>query len=175
LRPRPTPIENNNAHARTPQSVLQQHISQHSVLVQPHRSDAGNPRLVLSETYDFALSWSCQSLNSTAFTKALICLSKYGDELSIYATPERLSLSATNSSKSAYCRIKYEKDFFTRYRVADHQEGRNDWTSDNAENITLTGQLLTKVCLTFGILKILIHLAIVAALYPETSHHRKGG
>jgi len=101
-------------------------------------------------------------------------LSKYGDELSIYATPERLSLSATNSSKSAYCRIKYEKEFFTRYRVGDRQEGRNDWTSDNAENITLTGQLLTKVSLTFGILNV-IHPATVTALYPETSHYRKGG
>ena len=58
--------------------------------------------------------------------------------------------------------------------MADHQEGRNDWTSDNAENTTLTGQLLTKVCVTFGIFLILIHLATVAALYPETSHHREG-
>lgn len=86
-------------------------------------------------------------------------MSKYGDELSIYATPERLSLSATNSSKSAYCRIKYEKEFFTRYRVADHQEGRNDQTSDNAENFTLTGQLLTK-----SLLSILRHRTIEKAV-----------
>ncbi|KAI5890530.1 uncharacterized protein SCHCODRAFT_02632118 [Schizophyllum commune H4-8] len=52
------------------------------------------------------------------FTKALFCLSKYGEELSLQATNDTLSLSATNSAKSAYCRLKYDKQFFSRYNIA---------------------------------------------------------
>ncbi|PPQ63670.1 hypothetical protein CVT24_004555 [Panaeolus cyanescens] len=71
------------------------------------------------------------------FTRALTCLSKYGDELSIYGTPAILSLSTTNSSKSAYCRFKYENAFFSRYSVGRLRD-------ENDENSTVTGQLLTK-------------------------------
>ena len=55
------------------------------------------------------------------FSRALNYLSKYGDELSIYATSEFLSFSATNSSKSAYCRFKYDRPFFSRYRLGAYQ------------------------------------------------------
>lgn len=81
-----------------------------------------------------------------AFTKALICLSKYGDELSIYATPDTLSLSATNSSKSAYCRFKYERQFFSKYKV-----GAETWGDDVEDVGNLTGQILVKVRLGFSL------------------------
>jgi cell cycle checkpoint control protein RAD9A len=80
---------------------------------------------------------------SPAFTKALTCLSKYGEELAIYATADTLSLSATNSSKSAYCRFKYEKQFFSKYRIG--QPGVV--LMDNLQQTSVTGQLLTKVIL----------------------------
>ncbi|KAF8972991.1 Rad9-domain-containing protein [Flammula alnicola] len=75
------------------------------------------------------------------FTKALTCLSKYGDELSIYATPEFLSLSATNSSKSAYCRFKYDRHFFSKYRLGAPKDG---WDDEIQEIENVTGQLMTK-------------------------------
>ncbi|KAF9509646.1 hypothetical protein BS47DRAFT_1384310 [Hydnum rufescens UP504] len=52
-----------------------------------------------------------------SFTKALACLARYGDELSIVASPADLSLSVTNSSKSAYARIKFYSGFFDKYSV----------------------------------------------------------
>jgi Rad9 len=79
------------------------------------------------------------------FAKALTCLSKYGDELSIYATSDFLSFSATNSSKSAYCRFKYDRPFFSRYRLGLSQT-RNVDLSDNVHEVqNVTGQLMTKV------------------------------
>ncbi|KAF9010669.1 Rad9-domain-containing protein [Cyathus striatus] len=86
------------------------------------------------------------SFSLKSFTKALTCLSKYGDELTVHATPDFFSLSATNSSKSAYCRFKYDKQFFSRYRVGDSNEKRGDWTQDAGEALAITGQLLTKRC-----------------------------
>lgn len=83
-----------------------------------------------------------------AFTKALTCLSKYGDELFISATQDYLSLSATNSSKSAYCRVKYATPFFSRYSVGDtHRFNRDEQEDPEAEGsmVQVTGQLLTKV------------------------------
>ena len=79
------------------------------------------------------------------FSKALNCLSKYGDELSIYATSEFLSFSATNSSKSAYCRFKYDRPFFSRYRLGVSQTKNNDLSDDVHELQSVTGQLMTKV------------------------------
>ncbi|KAF9050067.1 Rad9-domain-containing protein [Panaeolus papilionaceus] len=79
------------------------------------------------------------------FTRALTCLSKYGDELSIFGTTEILSLSTTNSSKSAYCRFKYENTFFSRYNVDDLRHGN---VNVNDEPHTITGQLLTKSLLS---------------------------
>ncbi|KAK0461319.1 Rad9-domain-containing protein [Desarmillaria tabescens] len=78
------------------------------------------------------------------FTKALTCISRYGDELTLNATPECLSLSATNSSKSAYCRFKYESQFFQKYKI-----GSLDSLADDIEEVTqVTGQLLTKLLLS---------------------------
>ncbi len=77
-----------------------------------------------------------------AFAKALTCLSKYGDELSIYATPEYLSFSATNSSKSAFCLFKYERQFFSRYRLGTASGAR---ATEQEEVQNVTGQLTVKV------------------------------
>ncbi|KAF9484428.1 hypothetical protein BDN70DRAFT_825463 [Pholiota conissans] len=75
-----------------------------------------------------------------AFTRALTCISKYGDEVSIHATSDSLSFSATNSSKSAFCLFKYDKQFFSRYEL-DSGNG----TIDNLEEgHGLTGQLTVK-------------------------------
>ncbi|KAG7446334.1 uncharacterized protein BT62DRAFT_968065 [Guyanagaster necrorhizus] len=78
------------------------------------------------------------------FTKALTCISRYGDELTLNATPECLSLSATNSSKSAYCRFKYERQFFQKYKVGSP----DSWAEDVEEVTQVTGQLLTKSLLS---------------------------
>ena len=79
------------------------------------------------------------------FSKSLNCLSKYGDELSIYATSEFLSLSATNSSKSAYSRFKYDKPFFSRYRLGVSQTINNDMNDGVHQLQSVTGQIMTKV------------------------------
>lgn len=78
------------------------------------------------------------------FSKALNCLSKYGDELSIYATSDFLSFSATNSSKSAYCRFKYDKQFFSRYIIGVFQTKNDNLGDDVQELQNVTGQLMTK-------------------------------
>ncbi|KAJ3512262.1 hypothetical protein NLJ89_g3623 [Agrocybe chaxingu] len=88
------------------------------------------------------------ALSLKAFTKALTCLSRYGEELSIYATPEFLSFSATNSSKSAYCRFKYEKQFFSRYRLGVGLTTRDEWDNEVEEIRNVTGQLLAKALLS---------------------------
>ncbi|KAI0046554.1 hypothetical protein FA95DRAFT_1583033 [Auriscalpium vulgare] len=80
------------------------------------------------------------------FTRALTCLSKYGDDLSIHATPDTLSLSTTNSSLSAYCRFRYGRQFFARYHVG---EGGPRPGADGVEEVlSVTGQLLTKSLLS---------------------------
>ncbi|EPQ56505.1 hypothetical protein GLOTRDRAFT_115739 [Gloeophyllum trabeum ATCC 11539] len=82
------------------------------------------------------------------FTRALGCLSRYGDDLTIYATPDSLSLSSTNSSMSAYARYKFSKSFFVRYNVGDKKSKRNDFADGVQEVLTVTGQLLTKSLLS---------------------------
>ncbi|KAI0954118.1 hypothetical protein AcV7_007440 [Taiwanofungus camphoratus] len=80
-------------------------------------------------------------------TRSLTCLSRYGDEMTIYATPEILALSSTNSSKSAYCRFKYSKQFFSRYSVG--VLSASGVYNDSIEEVpTTTGQLLTKSLLS---------------------------
>ena len=74
--------------------------------------------------------------------RALTCLSKYGDDLTIYATPEYFSLSTTNSSKTAYCRFHYEPEFFTKYAV-DSAPGERRADVEAVESVR--GQLSTKV------------------------------
>ncbi|KIO32475.1 hypothetical protein M407DRAFT_213536, partial [Tulasnella calospora MUT 4182] len=51
------------------------------------------------------------------FTRALAALIKYGEDLDIYATPEYLAISTTNSSKSAYGRWRVAPEFFEKYRI----------------------------------------------------------
>ncbi|KAF7361933.1 hypothetical protein MVEN_00538300 [Mycena venus] len=79
-----------------------------------------------------------------AFTRALACLSRYGEDLAIYATSESISLSTTNSSKSAYCRFKYGRQFFSKYNVSTPDA----WTDGDEDGPTVTGQLLTKSLLS---------------------------
>ncbi|KAJ8587447.1 hypothetical protein M405DRAFT_863720 [Rhizopogon salebrosus TDB-379] len=74
------------------------------------------------------------------FIRALTCLSRYGDDLVIYANSEYLSFSATNSSLSAYCRFKYGRRFFSRYKFKDGT------TRDGVEDVK--GQLLAKTLLS---------------------------
>ncbi|KAJ7593908.1 Rad9-domain-containing protein [Mycena floridula] len=77
-----------------------------------------------------------------SFTRALTCISKYGDEMCIYATSEDISFSATNSSKSAYCRFRYDRQFFTKYSLGVSR------TEGVEEVVNLTGQLMTKSLLS---------------------------
>ncbi|KAJ7218108.1 Rad9-domain-containing protein [Mycena pura] len=78
------------------------------------------------------------------FTRALACLSRYGEDLAIYAAKDSLSLSTTNSSKSAYSRFKYARQFFSKYNV-----GRPDaWAPSEDQDLAVTGQLLTKSLLS---------------------------
>ncbi|KII92728.1 hypothetical protein PLICRDRAFT_51091 [Plicaturopsis crispa FD-325 SS-3] len=100
------------------------------------------------------MQFSLDSGSLKPFTRALTCLSKYGDDLSIYATPESLSLSTTNSSMSAYCRFKYDPQFFITYKVGDRRVGR-DIPDDVEEVEGVTGQLLAK-----SLLSILRHRAV---------------
>ncbi|KAI6149983.1 Rad9-domain-containing protein [Pisolithus thermaeus] len=80
------------------------------------------------------------------FSRALTCLSRYGDDLVIHADAEHLSLSTTNSSLSAYCRFKYSKRFFSRYRVG------NDLNRDRASSTVveedMKGQIPVKTFLS---------------------------
>ncbi|KAJ7725867.1 Rad9-domain-containing protein [Mycena maculata] len=78
------------------------------------------------------------------FTRALTCLSRYGEDLAIYATPETISLSTTNSSKSAYCRFKYSRQFFSKYSVGSPDA----CTNEEEGGLVVTGQLLTKSLLS---------------------------
>lgn len=59
-----------------------------------------------------------------AFTRALICLSKYGEEMTLNATPDEITLSCTNSSMTAYCSFKYSRDFFQRYNLGPAKQSR---------------------------------------------------
>ncbi|KAL4078438.1 Rad9-domain-containing protein [Scleroderma yunnanense] len=81
------------------------------------------------------------------FTRALTCLSRYGDDLVIHADAEYLSLSTTNSSLSAYCRFKYSTRFFSRYRVGNGVNG-NQSSSGGMVNDDVKGQLLAKTLLS---------------------------
>ena len=50
-----------------------------------------------------------------AFTRALACLSRYGDDLVINANPDSVLIQSVNSAKSAYCSFEYKPEFFSRY------------------------------------------------------------
>ncbi|KAE9411190.1 hypothetical protein BT96DRAFT_1027853 [Gymnopus androsaceus JB14] len=85
-----------------------------------------------------------------SFTRALACLSRYGEELCIYSGPEVLTLFCTNSSKSAYCRFKFNKEFFSKYRAGDPAKGTDD---------SVVGQLMAK-----PLLSILKHKTVESTL-----------
>ncbi|OSD05489.1 hypothetical protein PYCCODRAFT_1362252 [Trametes coccinea BRFM310] len=92
------------------------------------------------------------TLDSTGlkhWTRALTCLSKFGDELIMIAAPETFALSATNQAQSAYGRFKYARSFFSRYRVGGYP------ASDDVDVAPLTGQipLLTRIQPLLQILK----------------------
>ncbi|KIY74343.1 hypothetical protein CYLTODRAFT_385147 [Cylindrobasidium torrendii FP15055 ss-10] len=70
------------------------------------------------------------------FTRALTCIARYGDELTLNAMADCLDLSTTNSSKSAYTRFKLDRAFFQKYSL---EEGEDD---------NVTGQLLVKSLLS---------------------------
>ncbi|KAF7964661.1 hypothetical protein HWV62_36787 [Athelia sp. TMB] len=56
-----------------------------------------------------------------------------------------MALAATNSSESAYCRVKYERQFFSRYHIGD----KNAKRAENVDDVQpVTGQLLTKSLLS---------------------------
>ena len=75
------------------------------------------------------------------FTKGVTCLSKYGDEMYIFAGTEYLILSATNTAETSYCRFQYSRTFFTRYNVDQEGSGR---PSGSQEPAGVSGQVLTK-------------------------------
>ena len=80
-----------------------------------------------------------------AFTRALACLSKYSDDITISASPANLTLSAVNSSKSAYGRIIFYPSFFDSYniQVTTSQIRRDD--DEAAEGLIIEGDVLVKV------------------------------
>ncbi|CAL1714621.1 unnamed protein product [Somion occarium] len=74
--------------------------------------------------------------------RALTCLSRYGDDLMIIASLNRLLLHTTNTSQTAYGRIVYNSRFFVRYRVDPRSMD---------EDMNVDGQLSIKSLL--GVLK----------------------
>jgi cell cycle checkpoint control protein RAD9A len=78
---------------------------------------------------------------SLAFTKGVTCISKYGDEMYIFASAECLILSATNTAETSYCRFQYSRMFFTRYSVGQKELNR---PSGSQEPFGISGQVLTK-------------------------------
>ncbi|KAF9564727.1 hypothetical protein CPC08DRAFT_630714 [Agrocybe pediades] len=83
-----------------------------------------------------------------SLTKAVTCLTKYGDELVIAADQDTLCFSTTNSSKSAYCRFKYDKQYFTRYRLGNSAGTPAAYGSQTEEGQLVQGQVLTKAFLS---------------------------
>ena len=83
---------------------------------------------------------------SLAFTKGVTCLSRYGDEMYIFAAAEYLMLSATNTAETSYCRFQYSRVFFSRYNVG--QRGPNP-PGGSQEPVSVSGQVLTKASRRF--------------------------
>ncbi|KAJ3552577.1 hypothetical protein NM688_g4080 [Phlebia brevispora] len=92
------------------------------------------------------------SLDSTGLkhlTRALTCMSKFGDDVTLVATSDKLMLSTTNSSMSAFCRFKFDRDFFSRYKCT------NEPLQPLDDDMRVMGQLLTK-----NLLSILKHRTV---------------
>ncbi|KAJ1308752.1 hypothetical protein OPQ81_004443 [Rhizoctonia solani] len=85
--------------------------------------------------------------NLRTFIKGLACIARYGDELCLHATPEVLTLSATNAAKSAYCGMKFSPEFFDSYHVGGPKDPLH-MTPEGGEEVTVRGQLLAKTLLS---------------------------
>ncbi|EMD39207.1 hypothetical protein CERSUDRAFT_104454 [Gelatoporia subvermispora B] len=105
-------------------------------------------------------------------TRALFCLARYGDELTIHASPEQLTISTTNSSLSAFGRFKYPSAFFSRYSLT---AGADPDDVDAGPNVS--GQLPTKSLLSIlkhkGVEKTVdkCELSIRDAEHPAPGQH----
>ena len=93
-------------------------------------------------SFRITLTTTLTVLGSLAFTKGITCLSRYGDEMYLFATSEYLMLSATNTAETSYCRFQYSRMYFSRYHLG--QTGSNR-PSGSQEPDSVSGQLLTKV------------------------------
>ncbi|CAE6471651.1 unnamed protein product [Rhizoctonia solani] len=81
------------------------------------------------------------------FIKGLTCIARYGDELCLHATPEILTLCATNAAKSAYCGMKFAPEFFDAYHVGVPKDPLQ-MTPEGGEEVIVRGQLLAKTLLS---------------------------
>ncbi|KDN51069.1 hypothetical protein RSAG8_00698, partial [Rhizoctonia solani AG-8 WAC10335] len=68
-------------------------------------------------TFGLSMQTTLSPTSLRTFTKGLACIARYGDELCLHATPEILTLCATNAAKSAYCGMKFAPEFFDTYHV----------------------------------------------------------
>ncbi|EIW58231.1 uncharacterized protein TRAVEDRAFT_167684 [Trametes versicolor FP-101664 SS1] len=73
------------------------------------------------------------SIGLRHLTRALTCLSKFGEDLIIVATPETFALSSTNQAQTAYGRFKYARSFFSKYRVSG---GPAEYEAEEVTTIT---------------------------------------
>ncbi|KAG9053368.1 hypothetical protein FS842_008281 [Serendipita sp. 407] len=59
------------------------------------------------------------------FTRALACLCRYGDEITIHASPGWFSLSVVGVNRTSFCRFKFLRTFFERgYRIGQPSASR---------------------------------------------------
>ncbi|RUO96665.1 Rad9-domain-containing protein, partial [Jimgerdemannia flammicorona] len=86
-----------------------------------------------------------QSLKT--FSRALACLSKIGDDLTIEATKKKLVLSTLNSSRSAFATYSFFSKFFGEYRVETRQNANAGGVANGADK-TLICQVLLKTLTT---------------------------
>lgn len=103
----------------------------------------------------FTLTHSFQP--QQAFIRALTCLSRYGDDLVLHADAQHVTLSATNSSLSAYCRFRYGRMYFSRYRVGGGVNGAGPSNGSPSAPQDVKGQLLVKVRLACSWIRVCMH------------------
>ncbi|KZP01544.1 hypothetical protein CALVIDRAFT_559357 [Calocera viscosa TUFC12733] len=82
-------------------------------------------------------------------TKTLACLSRYSDDMDILALPNSLTLSATNSSKSAYCRLLLRPSFFSSYSVRTPGSSFRSADTQVEEGRSVKARLKTKLLLSY--------------------------
>ncbi|KIM25072.1 hypothetical protein M408DRAFT_26477 [Serendipita vermifera MAFF 305830] len=70
------------------------------------------------------------------FSRALACLCRYGDEVTIHPTGEWLSLSVQGVGNTSFCRFKFLRTFFDRgYRVGTQTASAEQDPVDDATNL----------------------------------------